>query len=99
MGLPALNSRGDLPEGLHRATLAEVQAQFGDGVGERQRATALLEQIHRLASLTGKLDRFVVFGSYITSKARPRDVDVVLVMKDDFALSACDEQTRLLFDH
>jgi hypothetical protein len=25
--------------------------------------------------------------------------DVVLVMKDDFSMAACDEQTRVLFDH
>ena len=29
MALPAFDSRGDLPEGVYRATLAEVIARFG----------------------------------------------------------------------
>jgi hypothetical protein len=99
MALPAFNSQGDLPDGLHPATLAEVVARFGRGSEARQRATAVLQRIHRLVVATGKRERFVVFGSYITAKPEPHDVDVVLVMQDDFSLSACDEATRVLFDH
>lgn len=43
--------------------------------------------------------RRAIFGSYITAKAEPNDVDVILVMKDDFSMAACDEHTRVLFDH
>jgi hypothetical protein len=99
MALPEFNSQGDLPEGLHKATLAEVVARFGSGAEARRQATAVLQRIHQLVAATGKLERFVVFGSYVTAKPDPRDVDVVLVMKDDFSLAACDEQTRVLFDH
>lgn len=49
--------------------------------------------------MTGKLDRVIIFGSYITAKPDPNDVDVVLVMRDDFELQACDDTTRRLFDH
>jgi hypothetical protein len=96
MGLPEFNSHGDLPEGLHKATLAEVLERFGRGSEARQEATAVLQRIHRLVTATRKLERFIVFGSYITAKPAPHDVDVVLVMKDDFSLAACDEQTRAL---
>ncbi len=99
MALPEFNSQGDLPEGLHQATLAEVLERFGPGSEARREATAVLQRIHQLVTATGKLDRFVIFGSYITAKAEPQDVDVVLVMKDDFSLAACDEETRMLFDH
>ena len=58
-----------------------------------------MRRIHQLASATGKLELFIVFGSYVTTKAEPRDVDVVLVMKDDFFLAQCDETMRVLFDH
>ena len=99
MPLPEFNEQGDLPAGLHPANLAEVVARFGEGTQARQHATALLLHVHSLASATGKLSRFVVFGSYITTKPDPRDVDVVLVMSDDFSLSTCDSQTQVLFDH
>jgi hypothetical protein len=45
--------------------------------------------IHATAKATGKLERFVIFGSYITDKVEPNDVDVVLVMADDFRFSEC----------
>ncbi len=99
MVLPEFNSQGDLPEGLHKATLADVLERFGSGSEARAEARAVLQRVHRLVAATGKLERFVIFGSYITAKPEPRDVDVVLVMNDDFSLAACDEQTRLLFDH
>jgi hypothetical protein len=99
MALAELNNQGDLPEGMHKATLAEVLERFGQGSEERQEATAVLQRIYQLVAATGKLERFVIFGSYITTKPKPHDVDVVLVMKDDFSMAACDEQTRVLFDH
>ena len=99
MALPEFNSQGDLPEGLHKATLAEVLARFGEGSPARQDVTATLQRIYELVTATGKLERFVIFGSYVTSKPKPNDVDIVLVMKDDFSLNACDEETRMLFDH
>lgn len=99
MALPGFDSRGDLPVGLHSATLAEVLDRFADGSEARRAATKVLLQIHGLVAATGKLQRFVVFGSYVTAKPEPRDVDVVLVMNDDFSLAACNEKTRLVFDH
>jgi hypothetical protein len=40
-----------------------------------------------------------LFGSYVTAKTNPNDVDVLLVMRDDFEVRACDYETRKLFDH
>lgn len=99
MALPAFDGRGDLPEGLHRATLTEVMGRFGAGSEARRRVTAVLQRVHQPAHATGCLERLVVFGSYVTAKREPRDIDVVLVMKDEFSLAACDETTRALFDH
>jgi hypothetical protein len=99
MALPEFNSQGDLPEGMYQAPLAEVLARFGGGSLARQRATAILQRVHGLVTATGKLERFVIFGSYRTLKPDPNDVDLVLVMRDDFSLDTCDPETRLLFDH
>jgi predicted nucleotidyltransferase len=99
MALPEFDSEGDLPDGLHRAALTEVLVRFGKGSEARRAVTAILQRIHRLVAATGKLERFIVFGSYVTDKPDPHDVDVVLVMKDGFSLDTCDEETRLLFDH
>ena len=99
MALPEFNSRGDLPDGLHDAGLAELAARFGHENEARQRLMDLLKHIHRLVAATGKLDRLVIFGSFVTAKKEPRDLDIVLVMKEDFSLTACAEETRIFFDH
>jgi hypothetical protein len=99
MPLPLLNSKGELPEGVHQATMDEVLTQFGGRTPHRQAVTARLQRIFQLARATGKLARLVIFGSYVTSKPNPNDVDVVLVMDDSFDLPACDAETRSLFDH
>jgi len=99
MPLPSLNTKGELPEGVHQATMDEVLTQFGGSTPQRQAVTARLQRIFQLARATGKLARLVIFGSYVTSKPDPNDVDVVLVMDDSFDLPACDAETRSLFDH
>ena len=99
MPLPHFNSEGDLPTGVYQTTMDEVVARFGSGTPQRQALTASLRRIYDLASATGRLNRFVLFGSYITTKPEPNDIDIVLVMRDDFNIEVCDKVTRALFDH
>lgn len=99
MPLPEFNETDDLPVGLHPATLAEVLARFGQGTPQRQLVTARLARIYELARATGKLLRFVLFGSYITTKPAPNDVDIVLVMADDFGEQDYDPDLFPVFNH
>ncbi len=99
MSLPPLNSQGELPPGVHRATIDEVVARFGGETPQRQAVTARLRRIHTTALATGRLDSMIIFGSFVTTKSAPNDVDIVLVMHDDFDLLACVEEARGLFDH
>ncbi len=99
MGLPAFDDRGDLPVGIHRASLEEVVERFGRGSDQRRRCTRNLIHIYELAKRTGHLRRFVIFGSYVTDKETPNDVDVILVMDDGFALEKVALEARGLFDH
>jgi predicted nucleotidyltransferase len=99
MPLPTFNDEGDLPEGLHPATLEEVLRRFGVSTLRRRRVYQGLLEIHRVAKATAHLDRLIIFGSFVTTKAHPIDVDILLVMRDDFVLSDCSEETRKLFDH
>jgi len=99
MPLPQLNQTGELPEGVYQATMDEVTAQFGSGTPQRRAVTARLQRIYSLAYATGKLERLILFGSYITAKPDPNDVDIILVMRDDFDVQACDEESQKLFDH
>ena len=99
MPLPEFNEFGDLPDGSHRASLAEVVARFGTGTAQRRAVTDRLQRIYRMAVATGYLDRLVVFGSYVSDVNEPRDVDVILLMQNDFRSEDCPAQSAVLFDH
>jgi len=99
MPLPAFTPSGDLPPGVHRATLSEVLARFGIGAPRRQVMALRLEGLYQLAMATGHVNRFVVFGSYVTAKAEPNDVDLFMLMSDTFDLGKVAGQARFLFDH
>jgi hypothetical protein len=99
LSLPQLNDAGELPSGVHQATMDEVLAQFGSGTAQRQAVTARLRRIYDLTQAPCKLERLILFGSYITAKPDPNDVDIILVMRDDFDVQACDGESRPLFDH
>lgn len=48
---------------------------------------------------TGYPARFVVFGSFITGKPEPNDVDLFLIMDDAFNSEELQGEAALLFDH
>jgi predicted nucleotidyltransferase len=97
--LPALNEDGDLPPGVHGATLSEVLARFGQGSVQRRAVADRLARLYQLAASTEQLARFVVFGSFITAKTEPNDIDVLLLMKDTFDLASMTGEAALVFQH
>jgi hypothetical protein len=42
MALPNFNNKGELPEGVHQATIEEVISQFGTGTPQREHVTTRL---------------------------------------------------------
>ena len=99
MVLPEFNRGGDLPPGVYQATLDEVAERFGAARGRRNICTRRLLHVYALAQRTGQLQRFIIFGSYVTAKPDPNDVDVVLVMDEGFRLEDCPIEIQGLFDH
>ena len=99
MPLPEFNEFGDLPERIHRASLAETVARFGAGTAQRRAVTVRLQRIYQLAVATSHLDRLVVFGSYVSDVDEPNDVDVILVMRNEFRSEQCPAEMSVLFDH
>ena len=99
MALPNLNHAGELPIGIHQATIDEVIAQFGSGTLQREIVTARLQRTYQIAKDTGNLQQLIIFGSYITAKPEPNDVDVVIIFNDDFDLTVCSEEVKRLLNH
>ena len=99
MPLPGFDARGDLPPGVHRARFSEALQRFGATGGRRGVCTRRLSHVYELARRTESVQRFIIFGSYVTGEPNPNDVDVVLIMNDGFRLEECPIEAQGLFDH
>jgi predicted nucleotidyltransferase len=84
---------------VHNASIDEVVARFGKGGDQREAVTKTLMRIYNLVAATGYLDRFIIFGSYVTNKPEPNDVDIFLVMAEEFDVDKQTGDTRKLFSH
>jgi hypothetical protein len=96
---PDFNGDGDLPVGIHQATLAEVTQHFGTGSLRREIVARRLERIYGYARSTGQLYRFVIFGSFVTAKPEPNDVDIFMLMEDTFDSSKATGEAAIIFDN
>ena len=99
MPVPPFEANGDLPIGIHPAMLEEIVDRFGMSTARRKIMIVRLERIYQVAAATGHLARFVVFGSFVTAKPEPNDVDVIMLMEHDFDVGLLAGDARLLFDH
>ncbi len=77
--IPPLRSDGTLPPGTHRATLADVLNAYPAGNQQRQMLNDSLVQV--LNQLWGLDSTFTIFvdGSYVTGKAEPNDIDLLII--------------------
>jgi len=96
---PDFNELGDLPIGVYRATLAEVIAHLGHGTAQRIAITARLEHIYELSRRTGSVQRFIIFGSYVTAAPKPCDIDIFLVVQGGFQPRDAPSEAHGLFRH
>lgn len=96
---PEFDHNGDLPVGIHEATLDDVLQHFGTGTVQRRLIGQRLERIYRLVSNTGQVARFVVFGSFVTAKPDPGDVDIFMLMEDSFDSNQVGGEAAIIFDH
>lgn len=96
---PEFDENGDLPIGVYKATLQEVLEHFGASTLQRRIVAQRLIRILNLAKETGHLARFVIYGSFITSKPDPGDVDIFLLMKESFEPDKVYGAAAVIFDH
>jgi len=76
--LPDFDDEGNLPPGIHRATIEEVAQRFGTGSPEREIEVRELMDFVVWARHAG-VKRILINGSFTTDKESPNDVDVVIL--------------------
>jgi hypothetical protein len=96
---PRFNKNGDLPRGIHKASLGDVIEHFGKGNLKRAILAQRLNRIYDLAVGTGQTARFIIFGSFVTDKPNPQDLDIFLLMEDTFDIRQVAGEARIIFDH
>lgn len=96
---PDFTTSGDLPPGVHRASLTDVLDRFGQGTPHRRIMAQRLQRIYTLAIQSGHVRHFIIFGSFVTTKPAPGDVDIFLMMEDDFDVHQVAGEVALIFQH
>src|SRR5580658_7118352 len=96
--LPELIGQGELPPGVHRAGWEEFQGRFCDSAPRRVWLSARLRALLDLAGATGELRRVFIWGSFVTAKPAPRDLDILLIMSEDFEVDRLSAPAQAVFD-
>ena len=99
LALPAFNEDGDLPPGVHPATLSEILDRLRCRIGPTSCRDRSFESYLSARFLDRATGAFRVFGSFVTAKAEPNDVDIVLLMEDRFDLASVTGEAALVFQH
>jgi hypothetical protein len=97
--IPEFNKDGNLPEGIYIVDEDAFLKRFGIGSARRKWLGERLRELFALAKSTHKLERIFIWGSFISDKESPNDVDLLLLMSDDFQLEKVSEDCKILFDN
>lgn len=96
--LPELTSYGELPPGVHIAEWPEIESRFGGSSPRRRWLSGRLRSVLELANTGGRLRRVFVWGSFVTAKPAPRDLDILLIMSEDFEVDRMPAPAQAVFD-
>ena len=96
--LPELTRDGELPPRVHCTDWQEFISRFGGSSPRRQWLSDRLRTLLELAATGGRLRRIFVWGSFVTSKPSPRDLDILLIMSDDFEVERVPARVQAPFD-
>jgi hypothetical protein len=94
MAIPSFGDDGFLPPGIHTAALHEMSVRFAPGGVYRAELTARLESVVAAAMRCPTAKRVLLWGSYVTIKAEPGDLDYSVVVSVDHARTEIGEADR-----
>ncbi len=97
--IPEFNKDGNLPEGIYPSGEEEFLDRFTTNSSRRKWLGQRLKEIFTLAKLTGNLNRIFIWGSFVSNKESPNDIDLLLLMTEEFQLENIPEECQILFDY
>jgi hypothetical protein len=96
--LPKLTDAGELPPGVHLSHWQEFESRFGGFSPRRLWLLGRLRTLLELAVTSGQLRRLFVWGTFVTAKPAPRDLDILLIMSEDFQVDHLPVSAQAVFD-
>jgi len=97
--IPDYNIDGNLPEGIYLFEEEEFINHFSSSSARRKWLGDRMRELLALIKSTGQLDRIFVWGSFVSAKESPNDLDILLLMKETFQLEKISEDSKVIFDH
>jgi hypothetical protein len=85
--LPALTYHGYLPTGVHECSFEELEKRFATNAARITLCHRLADFL-RWAGSTGSFSEAYIDGGFITDKALPEDIDVILQTKVNYGPAA-----------
>ena len=87
-----------MPPGVHVTDWQEFQAWFGGSSSRRVWLSGRLLALLQLAAANGKLVRVFIWGSFVTAKPAPKDLDILPIMDEDFEVDGVAAPAQAVFD-
>lgn len=97
MRLPELNADGYLESGIYLSSLDEVLERFGTGTPARERQGNLLLLIVESARKYSTIKRVLLWGSFVSAKPEPGDLDYSIVVDPRHRSVAIESDDRRFF--
>lgn len=80
-------------------TLDDIRVRFGTSTPRRQFLFRQLAIVVNHLLSTGNVNRIYLFGSFVSGKASPNDVDLLVVMNTGFSTTHLDGRSLEVFQH
>lgn len=97
--IPEFNKDGNLPEGIYRANEDEFFNRFCSSSARRKWLGDRLREFFAMLKEIDKVKRLFIWGSFVSNKESPNDVDVLLIMKEDFELEDLPDDLKTIFNY
>ena len=81
--IPPLDANGNLPPGIHPATLDEIEERYGKETELRRVQMQSRRWLIEIARRAGVV-KLAVNGSFVSDNPEPNDVDCVLLLASDY---------------
>ncbi len=97
MPLPELSAEGYLDPGIYLASLGEVLQRFGTGSPAREQQGNLLRLIVERARNYPTIKRVLIWGSFVSDKLEPGDLDYSIVVDPRHQIASIDQTDSRFF--